>query len=88
MVGRLNNENNPLLNSELPLLPELNGKNIVIQLNEAPYIEASIGISNIFKILRIDLVKRINYLEEGRFDRHQIFGVRGLGLKFKGVFRF
>jgi len=30
---------------------------------KAPYMEASIGIENIFKFLRIDLIKRINYLE-------------------------
>lgn len=88
VAWKLNNENNPLLNSNLPLLPELNGKNIVTQLNEVPYMEACIGISNIFNILRVDLVKRINYLDDGRFDRYQIFGVRGLELKFKGVFRF
>ncbi len=28
-----------------------------------PYMEASIGLSNIFKILRVDYVKRLNYLD-------------------------
>ncbi len=29
----------------------------------APYLEASVGIENIFKILRVDLIKRLNYLD-------------------------
>lgn len=32
-------------------------------LGNAPYIEGSVGISNIFKILRVDYVRRFNYLD-------------------------
>lgn len=29
----------------------------------APFVEASVGIENIFKILRVDVIKRLNYLD-------------------------
>jgi hypothetical protein len=32
-------------------------------LDKKPYIEGSVGITNIFKLIRVDLVKRFNYLE-------------------------
>lgn len=32
-------------------------------LDRAPYIEASVGISNIFKLLRVDYIRRFNYLD-------------------------
>jgi len=28
-----------------------------------PYMEASAGVANIFKVLRVDVVKRLNYLD-------------------------
>jgi hypothetical protein len=43
----------------------LNDENVPVmyRLNREPYMEAGVAIDNIFKILRIDLVKRINYLD-------------------------
>jgi hypothetical protein len=32
-------------------------------LSREPYIEGSVGIANIFKLLRVDLVKRFTYLD-------------------------
>jgi hypothetical protein len=40
-----------------------NGVPSTYSLNQGPYIEGSIGIGNIFKLLRVDLVKRFTYLE-------------------------
>ncbi len=43
-------------------------------LQQGPYIEASVGISNIFKVLRIDVVKRFTYLDHPNITE---WGVRG-----------
>jgi hypothetical protein len=39
-----------------------NGTTVSNSLDKGPYIEASLGISNIFKILRVDVVRRFTYL--------------------------
>lgn len=49
--------------------PEKNNEGLYIfpkgtyQMGKAPYMEASIGIENIFKAVRIDYVWRLNYLK-------------------------
>lgn len=61
--GGLRNENNPALHPELPAFPvDGTGEPVTYTLNGKPYLEGSVGISNIFKILRVDLVKRFTYL--------------------------
>jgi hypothetical protein len=39
-----------------------------------PYVEVGVGIENIFKIIRIDLMKRLNYLDHPNTSE---FGFRG-----------
>ncbi|MBI2281256.1 MAG: carboxypeptidase-like regulatory domain-containing protein [Bacteroidetes bacterium] len=51
-----------------------------------PYVEASIGISNIFKIFRIDLMQRVTYLDNQ--DVGSLFGVKGLAIRAKGKIDF
>jgi hypothetical protein len=62
--GGLRNENNPVVNPSLVQLP-LNAQGLptTFTLHSGPYIEGSIGIGNIFKLVRIDLVKRFTYLQ-------------------------
>lgn len=63
--GGIRNENNPALNPQLynfPISTET-GAPITYSLNNGPYMEGSVGISNIFKILRVDYVKRFSYLD-------------------------
>lgn len=43
--------------SEMDLLPYM------FDLNSGPYAEASIGVENILKVLRVDFVRRLTYLE-------------------------
>lgn len=57
-LGVLNDKNNPRLN---PALPQLPVDAAVTKLDRGPYMEASVGIENIFKVLRIDYVWRLNY---------------------------
>ena len=43
-------------------------------LNRKPYIEAGVGVENIFKILRVDFIWRLSYLENPNITP---FGIRG-----------
>jgi hypothetical protein len=62
--GGVRQENNPANDPSLLQYP-LNGdgKPITYTLNNGPYMEASAGIENIFKVLRLDLVRRLSYLD-------------------------
>ncbi|WP_233268893.1 DUF5686 and carboxypeptidase-like regulatory domain-containing protein [Mucilaginibacter lacusdianchii] len=62
--GGVRDKNNPDLHPSLYVFPrELNGAPITYALGDKPYVEGSVGIENIFKVLRVDLVKRFNYLD-------------------------
>jgi len=88
LMGRLTDINNPEIDKNLLRLPtDLNGNPSTHILNDAPYVEASVGITNILKFLRIDLVKRLNYLDE-KYEVISLFGQRGLGLRFSAKFDF
>jgi len=62
--GGVSNENNPALHPSLYQFPvDGNGRPITYALGSTPYIEASVGVENIFKFVRIDLVRRFTYLD-------------------------
>ena len=64
LMGGLRDENNPTNNPGLFRFPvDENGKPISYTLSREPYIEGSVGVANIFKLLRVDLVKRFTYLD-------------------------
>jgi hypothetical protein len=64
LYGRVGDNNDPYLNSNLFKYPQdVNGVPLTYTLEQKPYIEASIGCSNIFRILRVDIVKRFTYLD-------------------------
>lgn len=56
--GHLDDKCNPLYNPDLLRFPLGAG---VQKLDRGPYMEASVGIENIFKVLRVDYVWRLNY---------------------------
>jgi hypothetical protein len=63
LYGGLSRTNNPDYQNNLFNLPVgNNGMPLTYTLGKQPYIEASIGVTNIFKIFRFDLIKRITYL--------------------------
>jgi Family of unknown function (DUF5686)/CarboxypepD_reg-like domain len=62
MYGGLRSENNPDDNPNQMLFPTTNGVTSTFTLNGQPYVEASVGIYNIFSFIRIDLIKRFTYL--------------------------
>ncbi len=82
IYGSLDDDNNPNKNPELiQFITNDDGQPVTFTLDQKPYMEGSIGVYNIFKIGRIDLVKRLNYL--GNPDIPSMFGVKGLGIRAK-----
>jgi len=64
IYGGLSNENNPALHPSLyPFPVTANGQPITYAMGNTPYIEGSVGIENIFKFVRVDLVRRFTYLD-------------------------
>lgn len=77
LYGQVSDKNNPTESSNLLKFPSLpDGTPITYPLEGRPYMEASIGITNIFKFLRVDLIRRFSYLEHpGTFKYGVRFGV-------------
>jgi hypothetical protein len=62
--GGVRPENNPANDpSSLQFPVNSNNKPITYLLDNGPYMEASAGIENIFKVLRLDLIRRLSYLD-------------------------
>ena len=99
IYGGLTDANNPNKNPELiqftnqvdengEILLDENGEPMreTFTLSDSPYIEGSVGITNIFKVLRVDLVKRFTYLDNPNIPR--MFGVNGLGIRARVYVEF
>ncbi|HEY8734066.1 MAG TPA: DUF5686 family protein [Puia sp.] len=80
LYGGLRNENNPNDNPAQILFPATNGITSTFAMTGQPYIEASVGVYNIFSIIRLDLIKRFTYLNHPN--------VSNLGLLFSTNFSF
>ncbi len=65
-------ENNPHL---IPFPTTTEGVSNTFSLNNMPYIEGNIGIDNIFKVLRLDYVRRFTYLDNP--------GIAKWGIRFR-----
>lgn len=67
LYGHLTDKNNPMKHpgdSELFLFPTRDGRPTSFVMDpKTPYMECSVGIHNVFKILHIDYVRRLNYLD-------------------------
>jgi hypothetical protein len=62
LYGGISNLNDPSKQSDLFRFPtDKNGKLLTYSLEKKPYVEAGLGISNVFKILRMDIITRISY---------------------------
>jgi hypothetical protein len=62
LYGGLRSENNPNDNPNQMLFPTTNEVTSTFALTGQPYVEASVGIYNIFSFIRIDFIKRFTYL--------------------------
>jgi len=75
IYGGLRDENRPELDSTLLRFPtDAFGSTTTFALDDGPYIEGSVGIANIFKLFRVDLVRRFTYLDNPSVAE---WGVRG-----------
>jgi len=80
IYGGLSDTNNPLKNPELIQFTRTDeGELETLSLRDRPYVEGSVGILNIFKVLRIDVIKRFTYLDNPNVP--DLWGVRGLGIR-------
>ncbi len=62
LYGGLSKTNNPDYQNDLFKFPtDINSVPVTYTLKSQPYVEAGIGVSNILKIFRVDLVKRFTY---------------------------
>jgi len=75
IYGKLSDRNDPSQNSALFLFPEGTGK-----MTNMPYMEASVGVENIFKVLRIYYVRRLSYLNNPEISKG--------GVRFAFTFTF
>ncbi len=64
--GHLSKRNNPVYNDDLFLFPAISNTKM---LSTVPYMEAGIGIDNIFRILRVDYVWRLTYRKGPGVDK-------------------
>lgn len=75
LLGGLRSENNPNDDKSLIQFPvNADGVAKTYSLGRVPYMEGSVGVGNIFKVIRIDLVRRFNYLDNPDISK---WGVRG-----------
>ncbi len=82
VYGSLDAVNDPNKNATLYSFPTdaTTGKSLTYNFNKTPYMEASIGIGNIFKVIRIDVVRRINYLDNPNVSKWRIVADINMGL--------
>lgn len=65
LYGGLREQNDPAVSDGLLAFPtDEQGRPATFKLGNTPYIEASVGLGNIFKVLRFDVVRRFNYLDQ------------------------
>lgn len=82
IYGQLSDANNPNKNSDAFKFPfDENNQSETFSLEAKPYMETSVGVANILKFLRIDIVKRLTYLDNPNIS--ELWGVRGIGIRSK-----
>jgi hypothetical protein len=85
--GSLADRHNPNLDPTILQFPvDANGNPTTFLLGSEPYMEASIGFSNILKVFRVDLVQRLNYLDQPNVPA--LFGNKGLGVRVRTLVEF
>ena len=75
LYGHLSSKNNPDLHPgdhDLFYMPSLHGQSIVHPMSHTPYMEFSVGLHNILKCIRIDYVRRLNYLNYPGVKKHGV----------------
>ena len=83
LYGHLTDKNNPNMHPEandLYEFPSRNGNTTSFVMGNTPYMELNVGLHNIFKILRVDYVRRLNY--------HNLPNVKKNGVRLSLQFDF
>ncbi|MBO4802698.1 MAG: carboxypeptidase-like regulatory domain-containing protein [Bacteroidaceae bacterium] len=73
LYGHLTDKNNPALHPGDDVLyefPSRDGVSIVHPMTDTPYMELNVGLHNILKIIRVDYVRRLNYLDYPDVKKH------------------
>jgi len=71
--GNLSTKNNPEITPGLMQFPtDLDGNPTTFTLKEDPYVELSVGIGNIFKVFRVDIIRRMTYLNNSNVSEYGI----------------
>ncbi len=74
LYGGLDEKNRPSETNGLLRFPvDQDGRILTRTLEKKPYIEASVGIANIFKLFRVDYVRRVTYTDTPNISR---WGIR------------
>ncbi|MGN6638046.1 MAG: DUF5686 family protein, partial [Mucilaginibacter sp.] len=77
LYGGLSRTNNPLYQQDLFKFPaDQHGIPFTYSLGNAPYMELGVGLGNIFKFIRVDVIRRFNYLDHPNVSQY------GLRLSF------
>jgi Family of unknown function (DUF5686)/CarboxypepD_reg-like domain len=74
LYGGLDTSNDPNQNNNVYRFPTnpITGQSLTYSFDKMPYMEASIGIGNIFKVARIDVVRRLSYLDHTDVSKWRI----------------
>ena len=73
IYGGVSDKNNPSVTDGLMLFPvDMYGNPTTFTLKDKPYIEISAGIGNILKFFRVDIVKRVTYLNNPNVQEYGI----------------
>ncbi|MEI6683865.1 MAG: DUF5686 family protein [Bacteroidota bacterium] len=81
LYGRVTSLNNPEYDNTLFRFPvDAAGKPVTFALDHGPYIEVSAGVANIFKLFRVEFIKRLTYLGNP--------GVSSFGIRVRFKFDF
>ena len=71
----MTDKNNPSLNQDgsLYLFPVRDGEpSSFIMEHGKPYVELMVGVHNIFRLLQVDYVRRVNYLDHPGVHKHGV----------------
>lgn len=76
LVGDLTDKNNPYKNpgdSDLFMFPTRNGQTTAFVMDpKIPYMEIAVGVHNIFKLVHVEYVRRLTYLDNPGINKHGI----------------
>ena len=73
LYGGVRDENNPLRSVDVMKFPLTHGQTEPFSLSHTPYIEGGFAIGNIFKLIRVDYIRRFTYLDHPEIPK---WGIR------------